>query len=738
MNDTRKCSECGARMPSDPGIENLCPKCLLVLGLGGDENDRQQIGNYEILSEIGRGGMGVVYKAYQVSLNRIVALKVLSEGVAADKAFIQRFYREAKSAAALNHPGVVTIYDVGHDEDTHFIAMEYVKGRPLAEVIEEEGQMDVRVALRMALQTLEALRAAHELQLVHRDIKPQNILVDDTGRVKVADFGLAKKREDTENLTDTGSMLGTPAYMAPEQCRGEELDGRADLFSTGVVLYQMLAGQVPFPGKGVAEVVQKITNAPVAPIREFNQDVPPVVTEVLSRALAKHPTDRYANAENMARDIQRVLEHLDTGGSPALESGFFTAGASESAPPQAPAMDQQAAAEALPRHRRWLYAAATCLLAVALAVSLAYNFDIFPLQGKPSFADYRLDAAVREAIGKPSGDLTARDLADPALRSLALTGAGISDLTGIEWCIHLSNLDLSKNEIVDLTPLAVLKELTHLDVSRNKIADLAPLRSLPNITELRINSNQISDLRPLEGFHELQKIPFSGNPVRDLSPLRELPLLETLDLTGAPYVDLETLQGFTHLTRLIMNGRGLEDLTFLAGLHNLVELALISDTHECQIQDISALAELKNLERLHLEHSQIKDISPLRGLTRLQELYLRDNDIQDISALATLPALETIDLIENQVTDLQPLLDNPDIGTRTSIGLRGNPARVWNFTLVTSEDGEVLETWYADEVPPDVLERIAAEHNLEVGKLSLKQVPNEDLAELERRGVRVF
>lgn len=307
MTENRTCSKCGVELPVDPKLKGLCPRCLLILGLGGSEADRKRIGNYEILEELGRGGMGVVYRAYQVSLNRIVALKVLSEQLGQDKVFIQRFEREAKAAAKLNHPNVVTIHDIGRDGETCFIAMECVEGKTVADMVRERGQLELPAALKIVQQTLKALAAAHDLNIVHRDIKAQNIMVDEAECVKVADFGLAKTIEDSADLTQTGALLGTPAYMAPEQCKGEIVDARADLYAVGVLLYEMLAGRTPFSGKNMAEIVYKTVNEPVPPIAQFNSAVPETVARIIKRALAKHPADRYASAQEMALEVQDAM-----------------------------------------------------------------------------------------------------------------------------------------------------------------------------------------------------------------------------------------------------------------------------------------------------------------------------------------------------------------------------------------------------------------------------------------------
>lgn len=272
------------------------------------------IAHFRIVDQLGEGGMGIVYKAQDLSLGRFVALKVLPEHLTRDEEFVQRFHREARAVAQLNHLNIVTVHYVGREGDTHFIAMEYLEGRTLGELLKQKGKFEVRASLEILVQVLNALQAAHQRGIIHRDIKPQNIMLDSRGRVKVLDFGVAKLIDSTTANTQVGSLLGTPAYMAPEQCLGQKLDQRADLFSTGVVLFQMLAGRLPFQADSIAGIIQRIMNDPTPPIHEFNPDVPWSVERILETALAKEPADRYTLASDMADDVTRAL----TGGGDDL------------------------------------------------------------------------------------------------------------------------------------------------------------------------------------------------------------------------------------------------------------------------------------------------------------------------------------------------------------------------------------------------------------------------------------
>jgi serine/threonine-protein kinase len=261
-------------------------------------------GRYRIVRKLGAGGMADVYLAEDQELGRRVAIKILNGRHANDDQFIERFRREAKNAAALNHPNIVSIYDRGEAEDTYYIAMEFLDGRSLKELIVGHGQAPVKVAVEYARQILSALRFAHRHGIVHRDIKPHNVLVDREGRVKVTDFGIA--RAGTSQMTETGSIVGTAQYLSPEQARGGEVDQRSDLYSLGIVLYELLTGKTPFEGDTPVEIAMKHLSTPPQPPSKLRSDIPRELDMVVLRALAKDPDDRYQSADEMEADLERV------------------------------------------------------------------------------------------------------------------------------------------------------------------------------------------------------------------------------------------------------------------------------------------------------------------------------------------------------------------------------------------------------------------------------------------------
>jgi predicted Ser/Thr protein kinase len=265
------------------------------------------LGNYQIGEELGRGGMAVVYRAYQPSLNRYVAIKVLPPQLAFDRQFVERFLREARSAAGLRHPNIVVVHDVGEQNGLYYIVMEYLEGRTLKEVIEQEGSLPPDRVARILEQVAAALDYAHARGFIHRDVKPANIFVGEGDRVTLTDFGIAKAAAEAEQLTRTGTLVGTPEYMSPEQAEGGIVDPRTDLYALGVVLYQMLTGQVPFKGNTPHSTLYAVVNQPPPPPRQLNPALPPAVEAVVLKAVAKRPDERFQRGAEMASALQAAV-----------------------------------------------------------------------------------------------------------------------------------------------------------------------------------------------------------------------------------------------------------------------------------------------------------------------------------------------------------------------------------------------------------------------------------------------
>ena len=283
-----------------------------------------QLGRYVIQSELGRGAMGVVYKALDSVLERPVAVKTVNitlEREYADK-YEKRFYQEARAAGSLNHPNIVTIHDVGKAGDVVFMAMEYIEGVELRTLIGEGQPLRVAQALSIAAQIAEGLAYAHQRGVVHRDVKPANIMVLANGPVKITDFGIARMR-GSRDLTQTGMLLGSPKYMSPEQVIGKRADHRSDIFSLGVILYEMLCGVAPFNGENVTALMYQIVNFVPPTPSSVNQAVPELLDYIVAKMIAKPVEERYPDAAELARDLRECERQLAAAG-PALNPATAT------------------------------------------------------------------------------------------------------------------------------------------------------------------------------------------------------------------------------------------------------------------------------------------------------------------------------------------------------------------------------------------------------------------------------
>src|ERR1700733_13943106 len=278
-------------------------------------------GRYEVLSRIGSGGMADVYLAEDQLLGRQVAVKVLQHRFAEDQEFVERFRREASSAAGLSHPNVVAIFDRGEWDGTYYIAMEYLPGRALKAVVREQGPLEPVVAIDIVIQILQAARFAHRRGVIHRDLKPHNVILDEEGRAKVTDFGIA--RAGASDMTLTGSIMGTAQYLSPEQAQGHAVSASSDLYSVGVILYELLTGVVPFEGETAVAIAFKQVSAEPRPPSAVNPAVPAALDAVVLRALAKDPAHRYANADELiaALEHERQLLAALSGASTAVAGG---------------------------------------------------------------------------------------------------------------------------------------------------------------------------------------------------------------------------------------------------------------------------------------------------------------------------------------------------------------------------------------------------------------------------------
>src|SRR4051794_18432118 len=322
---------------------------------------------YELEELVGKGGMSSVYRAKDRLLERTVAIKMLHEHYSRDDDYVERFRREARAAAQLSHPNIVTVIDRGEADGRQFIVFEYIDGDNLKSLVDVGGQLPIEQAVALAHQIARALAFAHEHGLVHRDVKPQNVLLNGDGRAKVTDFGIARSLDVKHGMTQTGTVLGTSDYIAPEQAQGQTVSAQTDVYSLGVVLYELLTGEVPFPGENFVAVAMRHINEPPPSARARRPDVSPRLDAALQRAMAKDPADRFPSMDAFCAELAVCLQELQHG-APNSVPAFVP-------PPAAPAATQVISRPARraprPRRRSGVPVAAVVLVALLAAAAVA-------------------------------------------------------------------------------------------------------------------------------------------------------------------------------------------------------------------------------------------------------------------------------------------------------------------------------------------------------------------------------
>ena len=479
----------------------------------------QQFAGYEILGEIGRGGMGAVYQARQVSLQRLIALKILPPHLADEPGFLARFQSEAVATASLNHPNIVQVYAAGESGGLEYIVMEYVEGETIQHRLRRCGRLPLTEALDIAYHVATALdHAWQQARLVHRDVKPDNIFLAQNGTVKLGDFGLAKIfREGTSSVTVTGHVLGSPHFISPEQARGQrDLDHRADIYSLGCTLHYMMTGRTVFEAPDFVSILLKQVSEPPAPLRTLLPNSPAAVNRLLARLLEK-------NREDRPQSYAELLEELaHTRGDAAVwEAG------------DEGHRKRMVVAEDRSSRSPWIYVAA---LLVALVVLAGFFYRQRQDQGPADANVLRLtDPSDRRDFVQAIGRLPAAGRVE---RVMARMQELNPDFAGREkYAVEdgvVTELSFSSVGVKNLWPLAALKHLRVLrcpgDVAnqrRSDLADLAPLAELPELEEIDVRWTNVEDLRPLARL-PLKVLRLNDTRVRDLGPLRGVPL-QTLE-----------------------------------------------------------------------------------------------------------------------------------------------------------------------------------------------------------------
>jgi eukaryotic-like serine/threonine-protein kinase len=360
-------------------------------------------GRYELEELVGTGGMSSVYRAHDRLLERNVALKVLHEQFTGDGDHVERFRREARAVAQLSHPNIVTVIDRGEQDSRQFIVFEYIPGENLKGLVERTGPLPERDALRLGLQVARGLAFAHGQGLVHRDVKPQNVLLTEEGRAKVTDFGIARSHDMAGGLTRTGTVMGTSDYIAPEQARGAHVDELSDVYSLGAVLYELLTGEVPFPGDNFVAVAMRHINEPPPSVRERRPEVSPRLDSAIRRAMAKDPGDRFRSMDELAAELQGCLAELDGGRASPTDQTIV-------APPPSRRDRRRLRRSGVDRPSVW----PLILLLAGLAVLAGIFAAVF------AFTD----------SGPKLSGLVGRDKSSPPLVAVSLTGVASYDPDG--------------------------------------------------------------------------------------------------------------------------------------------------------------------------------------------------------------------------------------------------------------------------------------------------------------------
>lgn len=602
------------------------------------EGEVGTLGPYRIVREVGRGGMGAVYEATDTRLGRTVALKVMLPQFAGWKTARERFVREGRATAGVSHDNVVTVYEADERDGVAYIAMQFLRGEPLNDHLKANPNLPVAFILRAARDAADGLAAAHRVGLVHRDVKPANLWVEPSGRVKVLDFGTAKPLDVDAELTGSGVIVGTPAYMPPEQARGGDVDPRADLFSLGAVLYRLSTGRLPFPGTNPLAVLSALANDQPTPIRELNPDIPPPLAELVRRLMAKNPDDRPATADQVGEWVRAIERGDDPFGLP-VETRVE---------PKRPAR----------KPPWWVWAVglgfAGLVAVVAVVVIVITNKDgsqtkievpsgatvsiqtqreptkpqptdpakprpTDPLPPKQPPTDreaaefvFKLGGFVwankdgkerHSAADLPKGEFT---LSGINLDGKAITDEGMETFRG---CKGITQLDLYNTPISD-TGLAVFKgrtNLTHLLLSGTKVTDdgLGYFKDCRGLQELHLYSTDVSDagVKHFTGLTTLTALHLGKTKVTDdgLAAFKDCTRLKELHLYNTAISDagVKHFAGCTGLNHFGANYTKLTDDGFAAlkGCKRLMWVSVYgTEVSDTSLEQLKACKELRTLD----------------------------------------------------------------------------------------------------------------------------------------------
>jgi serine/threonine protein kinase/Leucine-rich repeat (LRR) protein len=685
-----------------------------------------RIGHYEVLQVLGRGGFGIVFRAFDEMLQRVVALKVMAPQLAATSPARKRFLREARSSAQVRHENVVQVYEVA-EQPLPYLAMEFIPGETLQQKLNRVGPLDVPEVLRIGRQIAEGLAAAHATDLIHRDIKPGNVLLEGgQQKVKITDFGLARTADDA-SILQSGIIAGTPMYMAPEQALGQTLDQRADLFSLGSVLYQMVAGRPPFRANGMVAVLKRVAEDTPRPIREIIPETPQWLCDIIAKLHAKDPDDRYQSA----REVADVLADCEAQLKANAKLKDFS---------RIPRRKSQRSGR-----QKWLAAAAVALLPLlGLAVTeIAGVTHLFrgqpptsdtnkPGSDSPALAPFT-DAGVQriaaltaeEQVEEVRKELMRRNpgfdgkvghkIEDGVVTEIKVVTDKVTDISPIRVFNALRVLDCSgtptadwrgNGQLADLTPLhgMTFTGLTHLDLNWTKVGDasLAQFKDCKDLSGLGLHDTQVSDvgLAYLNSCKNLANLTLGGSKVSDkglayFTDCKNLTVLN-LDSIQVSNEGLAYFKGCKKLTHLNLNLTRVNDvgLAYFKGCNDLIYLQIfqteVSDAGLVHFKDCKNLTELvlygtqvtdsglayfkdcNRLTHLNLGGTQVGDagLANFKGMP-LRGLWIDNTGITDLTPLQGMP-LKDIRLTPKNITRGLDILR--DMKSLRTIGIEGNQA----------------------------------------------------------------
>jgi serine/threonine protein kinase len=616
-SDTDQASDDISRKPVEAVIEPLS-----FLSPPQRRDSLGRLAHYDVLQILGEGGFATVFRAFDDVLQRVVAMKVMSLQLAATSPARKRFLREARSSAKIRHENVVQIYAV-QEQPLPYLVMEFIPGETLQQRLDRTGPLDVRETLHIGRQIAEGLAAAHANGLIHRDIKPGNILVEGGPKpcVKLTDFGLARAADDA-SMTKSGTIAGTPMYMAPEQAEGETLDQRADLFSFGSVLYQMVTGRPPFRASSTLGVLKRVAEDDPRSIREIIPETPQWLCDIIGKLHQKNPNDRIQTAREVADLFADCEEQLKASSRITNPPAF---------PSRKTASSQ----------RRWWIATAilASLLVLAAALLAPRFFSADPMLKTDNPAASKAPHAPAQFAQRfdPPQPATRSEVKPPQAKEGSFEQR-IAALPAIE------KVEEFRKEIQRLNPefggsvipMIEHNEVTSLEFFTDRISDISTVRAFPRLSNLNCRGHTtrgwISDLTPLKGL-PLQKLTCSVTAITDLSPLKGMPLIH-LHVDNSFVSDLSPLKGMP-LKVLNCSYTQVSDLSALSGM----SLSILW----CNNTGIADLSPLKGmpLEWITFHSTKVTDISPLKGMP-LSQIYLDYNPERDREVLRSLTTLQRI------------------------------------------------------------------------------------------------